>query len=129
MQTIHIPEGYQQVMPYLILKDVAGFISFMQNIFAAEEKLRHMRDEHIIMHAEITIGACTIMLADSTDEYSTTPGAFFIYVADADATYHKTIAAGATVVTAMSDQPYGRSGGVKDPFGNTWWVTTQTPNR
>ncbi|WP_431200968.1 hypothetical protein ACQ86K_30970 [Mucilaginibacter sp. P19] len=22
-----------------------------------------------------------------------------------------------------ADQPYGRSAGVKDPFGNTWWIT------
>ena len=51
------------------------------------------------------------------------PAGLFIYVEDADETYKKAIEEGATVVTTLSDQAYGRSGGVKDPFGNTWWIT------
>ena len=33
-------------------------------------------------------------------------------------------AAGAKLVTPVADQQYGRSGGVEDPFGLTWWITT-----
>jgi PhnB protein len=27
-------------------------------------------------------------------------------------------------VLPLSDQNYGRSGGVKDPAGNIWWITS-----
>lgn len=63
------------------------------------------------------------MFAESTDTYAVSNAGMFIYVEDADATFKKAIDAGATVVNEMADQSYGRSGGVKDPFGNTWWIT------
>ena len=111
-------------MPYLIINNATGFSAFTQKVFAAIETHKTMRDEKIIMHAEIMIGTSTIMFADSTAEYTEMPAGLFIYVEDADETYKKAIEAGATVVTALYDQPYGRSGGVKDPFGNTWWITS-----
>ena len=46
-----IPEGYQQVMPYLIVKDAAGFMEFMKNVFGAQEKFKMMRDENIFTRA------------------------------------------------------------------------------
>jgi PhnB protein len=119
-----IPEGYQQVMPYLIIKGANGFIKFMQEVFGAEEKMRHMRGESTVMHAEIKIGDSIVMLADATDEYPPRTGGFFIYVAEADEVYRKAISAGATAITPMADQPYGRSGGIQDAHGNTWWVTS-----
>jgi PhnB protein len=118
-----IPENYQTVMPYLIVNGAEKFIGFMKEVFNGEETYKAMRDEHIIMHAEIMIGGSTIMFADSTETYGVRNAGMFIYVDDADATFKKAIDAGATVVTKMADQSYGRSGGVRDPFGNTWWIT------
>src|SRR4026208_1965603 len=113
-----IPENYQTVMPYLIVKDAAKFIAFMEKVFDAEETHKSMRDEHTIMHAEIMLGGSTIMFADSTEKFSVQTGGFFIYVDDADETFKKAIDAGATIVAEVADQSYGRSGGVQDPFGN-----------
>jgi PhnB protein len=124
MPELNIPSGYQQVMPYLIVKDALGFMKFMQDVFDAKEKMKQMRDENIIMHAEITIGESVIMFADSTEAFPPRTGGFFIYVPDADEAYNKAIAAGATSIMPVSDQPYGRSGGIIDPYGNTWWPTT-----
>lgn len=123
-----IPANYQTVMPYLILKDAADFIAFTQNVFGANETYKAMRDENIIMHGEIMIGGSTIMFADSTDRYGAQPAGLFVYVDDADETYKKAIEAGASVATELADQPYGRSGGITDPFGNTWWITSVKPN-
>jgi PhnB protein len=64
------------------------------------------------------------MFADSTAEYPPMNAGFFIYVEDADITYNKALDNGATVVTQSGNQSYGRSGGVKDAFGNTWWITS-----
>jgi PhnB protein len=118
-----IPEHYQRVMPYLIVDRASQFLVFMQTVFGAKETHRAMRDDQIIMHGELMIGDCTIMFADSTPKFLPRPAGMFVYVDDADQTYQKALAAGALSVTPMSDQPYGRSGGVLDPFGNTWWIT------
>ncbi len=119
-----IPENYQTVMPYLILNGADKFINFAKNVFDAVETHKSMRDENIVMHAEIMIGESTIMFADSTKDHPGRSSGFFIYVDDANQTYKKAIDAGATKVSELSDQVYGRSGGVLDPFGNTWWITS-----
>jgi len=124
MSDIKIPEGYQQVMLYLIIQNAAAFMDFMMKVFDAKEKYKVMRDEHTIMHGEVSLGECTVMFAESTDAYSVQNAGLFIYVANADETFQKALDAGATEVMPVSDQSYGRSGGVKDPFGNTWWVTS-----
>ncbi len=121
---MNIPEKHQQIMPYLIIENASGFISFMQKVFGAKEKYKQMRDEHKIMHAELMIGESTIMFADATEEYAPQPGGFFIYVENADETFQKAVDAGGKVVTELADQSYGRSGGVQDPSGNTWWITS-----
>ena len=119
-----IPEDYPTITPYLIIDNAAAFIQFMQDVFNADILTQHMRDEKLIMHAELKIGNSIIMLADSTDQHESNNAGLFIYVEDADATYKKAIDKGATVVTELSDQSYGRTGGIKDPFGNTWWITS-----
>jgi PhnB protein len=124
-----IPEGYQQVMPYLIVKDAAGFMRFMQNVFDAKEIMKMMRDEKGIAHAEMSIGDSVIMLADATDQHSSNPAGMFIYLEDADSVYKKAIVEGAIAIMPMSDQEYGRTGGFKDPFGNIWWPTTPPAKR
>ena len=118
------PEGYHTIIPYLIVPNAAQFIIFMKDVFGAELINQHMREETIIMHAEVKIGDTIIMFADSTPQYGPMIAPFFVYVENADATYALALQHGATVVTEMGYQQYGRSGGVKDPFGNTWWITS-----
>ncbi|SHN35404.1 VOC family protein [Mucilaginibacter sp. OK098] len=124
MKTVNIPEGYQQIMPYLIVENAAAFISFTQKVFDATEKLKTMRDEHTIMHAEIRVSESVIMLADATDQFKQQNAGLFIYVDDCDTVFQKALDNGATTVMEPADQSYGRSGGVKDAFGNTWWITS-----
>ncbi len=121
---MNIPKNYQTVMPYLIVENASAFILFTQKVFAAKETHKSMRDEHTIMHGEVMIGECTIMFADATEKFTTQPAGLFIYVDNANETYQKAIDAGAKIKTELSDQPYGRSGGVTDPFGNDWWITS-----
>ncbi len=124
MEKVTIHTGYQTVMPYLVIKDATGFFNFMQKVFDAAEKMKIMRDDTHVMHGELQIGESTIMFADSTEEFKTQTAGLFVYVQDADETYSKALEEGATSLTAMSNQDYGRSGGVTDPFGNVWWITS-----
>jgi len=53
------------------------------------------------------------------------PASIHLYVNDADATYKRALQAGGTSLMEPSDQFYGdRNGGVKDAFGNHWWIST-----
>lgn len=124
MSLVHIPEGYNTVMPYLIINNANEFLKFTQEVFGATEKMKVMRDETIIMHAEILIGESCIMFAGANDQFSVQNAGLYINVADADTTYQKALDASATSVMPPADQEYGRSGGVKDPSGNTWWITS-----
>ena len=119
-----IPSTHQTIMPYLIVLNAEQFIDFMKKVFDAKETSRHMRDENVIQHAELMIGNSTIMLADSTDPWQPRTAGMFIYVENADETYKKATDLGAVSIMPPSDQPYGRSCGVTDPFGNVWWITS-----
>lgn len=123
MENLSIPAGYQRVMPYLVIKNAIAFFNFAEKVFQGVEKMKIMRDDTHVMHAELQIGDNTIMFADSTEENGPQTAGLFIYVQDADETYNRALEEGATTVTPMSNQDYGRSGGVKDPFGNVWWIT------
>jgi PhnB protein len=48
-----------------------------------------------------------------------------LYLEDADAAYQRALDAGATSLREPEDQFYGdRTAGVKDDFGNQWWLAT-----
>jgi PhnB protein len=51
------------------------------------------------------------------------PGSYMLYVTDPDGSYAQALAAGARSVMPVSDEPYGRVGGVEDAVGNQWFFT------
>jgi PhnB protein len=125
MKTLTLPANYQTVMPYLIVDNAALFDQFMKDVFEAKELRKVIREDAPgIMHAEVQIGGSTIMFGDSTPQWPTVTAGLYINVADADAIYQKALSAGATSIMTPVDQPYGRTSGVNDPFGNVWWITT-----
>ena len=63
-----IPEGYQSVTPYLILNHASDAIAFYQVAFGAQEVMRMDDPSGRIHHAEISIGASRVMLADERPE-------------------------------------------------------------
>ncbi len=120
---MNIPIGHQAVMPYLMLEDAAGFIGFVKKVFDAEITHESMRDG-IVGHCEAQIGGSTIMFSNSRDQWTPQTANMFVYVENADETYAKAVENGSQTVMPPDDQDYGRSCGVTDPFGNTWWITS-----
>ena len=51
-----------------------------------------------------------------------------ITVPDVDAAVDRAVAAGATVLRQPSDEPHGRAGTIRDPFGHRWSVATSMLN-
>ncbi|KOP35707.1 VOC family protein [Flavobacterium sp. WLB] len=122
---MNLPAEHQTVMPYLILKGASQFIDFTKNVFGASEThSKAVREDGTIMHAEITLNGSTIMVTDETEDWSKQTANLFVYVLNADKTYLKALENGAVSLMGLSDQDYGRTCGVTDPFGNVWWITS-----
>ncbi len=122
-----IPRGFRRVTPYLVAADGIALLEFAKNAFNAEELLRAMMPAGV--HGEVRIGDSMVMMGGGIPGKKFTgtlqPGALHIYVKDADAVYKQALAAGATSISEPADQEYGeRSGSVKDPAGNFWYIAT-----
>lgn len=123
MNKLSIPQGMQQVMPYLIIPDPEALLLFMKEVLNATERRIERREDGSFGHAEVAIGDSVIMFSGTASELDASPAGLFVYVADADAAFARALGLGAKELMPVSDQPYGRSGGVKDTNGNTWWIT------
>lgn len=121
-----IPDQYNRLMPYLILKGTDDFKKFMEKVFDATEQLIVPGKDGTIMHGELRIGDAVIMFAEAGGQFNIMNAGMYIHVDDADITYKKALDAGAVTVEGQepSDKDYGRTCGVTDPFGNTWWITS-----
>jgi len=119
-----IAEGHQALMPYLMINNSASFADWMKEVFHAEPGLSHPNEDGTVRHGEITVNGQVLMYSQAREEYPALDSHFFIYVDDADKYYASALANGASSAGPLTDQPYGRSGGVKDPFGLTWWITS-----
>ncbi|MGC1107048.1 MAG: VOC family protein [Candidatus Acidiferrales bacterium] len=121
----YMREGFHTITPYILVNGAAQFIEFMKNAFGAQERGRVPIPSGKIMHAEVRLGNSMIELSDGNEQYGPTPVALHYYVDDADAAYARALEAGAVSTHAPIDQPYGdREAGVKDPFGNHWFIAT-----
>ena len=128
-----IPEGYHTVTPYLIVHDAARAIDFYKQAFGATELFRMAGPDGRVGHAEIKIGDSPIMLADEHPEMGArspksiggSPISIMVYVENVDAVFNQAVAAGAKVVRPVENKFYGdRIGGLEDPFGYQWYIST-----
>ena len=119
------PEGVPTVQPYLHLRDSEKMIPFLENAFGGVVQGHVPRSpEGHVLHATIQIGDNTLEVDEAHGEFQPMPCHLHLHVDDADAMHARALRAGATSIDAPSDKPYGRSGGVKDAFGNSWYVTS-----
>jgi len=124
-----IPRGFRMVTPYLVAEDGPALLKFAKQAFGAEEAFRSVTPMGGV-HGEVVIGDSRLMIGGGTPghKFPSTlhPNALHLYVEDADAVCKKALAAGATLIDEPRDQDYGeRSGSVKDPAGNFWYIATQ----
>ena len=118
------PPRYHTVTPFLNVKGAEEAIAFYKKAFGAEERLRMPAADGSIMHAELTIGDSTIMLADASRSPETR-SSIHLTVADCDALFERAVSAGGREKMALQDMFWGdRYGQVEDPFGNVWAIST-----
>jgi PhnB protein len=120
---MRIPPGFNTVTAYFFVNEGDKFLSFLVNGLGGTEVLRHMNGPRIA-NAQVRIGDSTIMLSEASTDFPAMPSSHYLYVADANAAMTQALAAGATKIMEVADMPYqDRQGGVKDPFGNIWWLS------
>lgn len=120
------PENYPTISPYLINDDAEGLISFAETVFGADLRLKLLRDDESIMHAELQIGDSVVMLSQSSAEWPAQPGYLHVYVPDVDVVYQLALDCGASAIMPPTQKPNDddKRGGFIDPYGNTWWIAT-----
>jgi PhnB protein len=121
-----IPDGYQAVTPWVIVRGVPAFIDFLIEVFDAKEIIRMYADDGVrVSHAEVRINSAPVMMFDSADGWPPTPAYLRVYVADCAEVLRRATLAGASIVTEPTDLFFGdRIGRFSDPWGNLWWVHT-----
>ncbi|HUP25705.1 MAG TPA: VOC family protein [Thermoanaerobaculia bacterium] len=127
MTQAYKPAGYSSASPYLIAAGAQRVIDFLRATLDAVPLRRFEMPDGSIMHAEVRIEDTVIMLGDAGGEWKPVPSHIHVYVPDVDTTFQRAIAAGGDVVQPpqRKGEDPDRRGGVKDPAGNTWWISTQ----
>ena len=121
----YIPEGLRNVNVYLHPLRAEPVIGFLKRAFGAVELEKYATPDGVIPHAKIRIGDSVLEMGEAHGPYQPMPTMFHLYVPDVDALYQRAINAGATSMSEPADQPYGdRTAGVKDAFGNQWYIAT-----
>ncbi len=107
---------------------VQRVIDFLKQSFDATPLRRFDAPDGRILHAEVRVGDTVVMLSEANNAYPAFPVWLHVYVPDVDATYKKALVAGGVSVQEPVQKPGDpdRRCGVKDPAGNTWWISSQT---
>lgn len=117
------PPGFSTVTPYIFAENAPAFCRFLIEGLGAEELSRDLDGERIA-NAQFRLGNGMLMVTEAGRGFDATQASYYLYVDDADAAQQRAIAAGATEVSPVRDQPYGdRQGGVRDRHGNYWWIS------
>jgi PhnB protein len=98
-----------------LVKDAFGAVEIERHEFGPKS-----------FHIEAQIGDSIIVLETGDPPHPNgTPGSIYIYVPDVDAAYKLALQRGAESVVAPEDKPYQeRNAGVRDTYGNMWWIST-----
>ncbi len=122
-QLNYVRHGFGCARPYVhghldlwdLVRDAFGAIEVERHVFGPKS-----------FHIEARIGDSVIVLETGDPPHPTaTPGSTYVYVHDVDAAYQRALDRGAISIEAPEDKPYQeRAAGVRDSFGNTWWIAT-----
>lgn len=130
-KTSYIPVGLSALTPMLAVRNASKAIEWYKRVLGADEKNRLTDNKGTIVHAELQISDCVVMLAEENPPYNKSPemlnGTSVIlnlYVPDVDRTVEMAVQEGAVVVFPVADQFYGdRAGRIQDPFGHMWIIS------
>ena len=121
------------VIPVLVYEDIEAAHDFLIGTFGFSTGGLHRGDDGTVIHGEVRLGDAAIWLHAVTEEHqmatprgaSQSHGGLEVLVADVDAHYARSQAAGALIDRAPTDRGYGlREYGARDPENHRWWFST-----
>jgi PhnB protein len=119
------------IAPQLSVRRGRAAVEFYRRAFGAVEDYRvGGTDEQEEVVAQLSVGAASFWVADESPEHgnfspeslggSTTR--MLLVVADPQGVVDQAVAAGATVIQAVTEEHGWRMGRIKDPFGHHWEI-------
>ncbi|HPF38321.1 MAG TPA: VOC family protein [Phycisphaerae bacterium] len=120
----YIRGGHSAIRPYIC--GPLDLPDFLRHVFDAVEIESHAHDS-TRRHVQMGVADSVVVVEAGRFPEGATPwtSVIYLYVPDADETFARAIAAGATIKAPMEDKFYNeRQGGFVDSGGNTWWVST-----
>ena len=123
------------ISPMLSVRRGAKAVEFYKAAFGAGELFR-LDNESGEVVAQLSVGTAEFWVADESpanqnfspeslgaDAKSRSSARMVMVVEDPDSVFARAVAAGATVIWPVADQPYGwRVGRLVDPFGHHWEI-------
>ncbi|HUY26987.1 MAG TPA: VOC family protein [Candidatus Binataceae bacterium] len=121
----HIRHGMGSVRPYLYGR--RDSLDLIVRAFGGEV-LENLPVGSAGFHVEARIGDSMLVLEQGeTLPPGATRASVYVYVEDVDSAFRAALEAGATSIAEPADKPYQERGaGVRDVFGNIWWIATYT---
>jgi uncharacterized glyoxalase superfamily protein PhnB len=120
--------------PYLVVSDARAALDWYVEVFGAVPRGEpHVNTDGTIGHMEVDIGDAVLMFAESSDLYPDVPvqapdspttfsHTLHLQVPDVDKTVVLARRGGAVVERDPTDEPYGRTAVLVDPFGHRWML-------
>lgn len=127
--------GAMAITPYLAVADARHALDWYATAFGARPSGEPIEmPDGTIGHAEIEFGGARVMLSDAFPEIGVVapePGqgssvTLHVELANVDDVTAQALRAGATLERPPTDNPYGRSAVLLDPFGHRWMLMTAT---
>jgi uncharacterized glyoxalase superfamily protein PhnB len=135
--TAELRRRLHALTPYLSCNRAADAITWYQEVFDAQIVVDPIvMDDGKVGHCELRVGDSVFMLADEFDgENVVSPEtlggssvALMLHVPDAEATFARALARGATEFRPVTDNHGARRGELRDPFGHRWFIATAVPD-
>ena len=134
MSVSPVPEGFNSISPYLVVKNGIEALEFYGKAFGAETVMvMPGPDGQGCMHAEMRIGDSVVMMSDENPQFNMlapselagTSCSMHLYLEDVDAAFGQATEAGCEVIMPPMDMFWGdRMCKIKDVYGHVWGIAT-----
>jgi PhnB protein len=126
--------SFAALAPLLVVRDAADAIDFYARALGARELMRFVNHKNgTVSHADLAIGEAVCSVTEEARAWNSdappslggSPVILQLRVENADAAVERMLAAGATVVFAITEFCGERMARLRDPYGHLWLLSQQ----
>ena len=124
--TNHIRNGFSAVRPYVF--GPHELLDFIEGALQAKVLAKHQQAGNAL-HVEVQIDDSVLVLELSDPPHEVGfPGSIYVYVEDVDRVASCAKDYNVEIFSPVEDKPYAeRQVGIRDSYGNVWWIATYQP--